>query len=143
MSKGFTIELEGLQETLKKLQKTGGDIAKEVEAELGASVEDARKQAVTACPYDTGLLRASISGYKVADLSYELVAQKDYAAYVEFGTGTLVDVPRGLEQYALQFKGKGKKQVNLPARPYLFPAVRNVIPKIIQRITNILREKRN
>ena len=39
---------------------------------------------------------------------------------MEFGTGALVNVPAGLEDYAIQFKGKGIKQVNLPARPFLF-----------------------
>jgi hypothetical protein len=45
-----------------------------------------------------------------------------YAPFVEFGTGGEVVVPSGWEDFAMQFKGKGIRTVNLPARPYLLPA---------------------
>lgn len=57
-----------------------------------------------------------------------------YAPYVEFGTGSMVDVPQGLEDYAMQFKGKGIRQVNLPARPFLFPAAEKNRKKFIDNI---------
>lgn len=57
-----------------------------------------------------------------------------YAPYVEFGTGGLVNVPRGLEEYAMQFKGRGIKQVNLPARPFMYPAFRIERPKIAKLV---------
>jgi hypothetical protein len=46
-----------------------------------------------------------------------------YAPYVEFGTGDMVSIPHGLEEYAREFKGRGIRKVNLPARPFLFPAL--------------------
>jgi len=49
-------------------------------------------------------------------------AWKEYAPYVEFGTGFLVTVPSELKDYAMQFKGAGIRQVNLRPRPYLYPA---------------------
>ena len=49
-------------------------------------------------------------------------ANADYAAYLEFGTGGLVDVPSGWEEVAIQFIGQGIKEVNLVARPHLIPA---------------------
>jgi len=60
----------------------------------------------------------------------------DYGPYVEFGTGALVNVPRGLEEYAIQFKGKGVKKVNLPARPFMYPAYRIERPKISKLVKN-------
>lgn len=59
-------------------------------------------------------------------------------SYVEFGTGSEVDVPEGLEDYAMQFKGDGVRQVNLPAQPYLFPAWESYRPKYIEEIKEIL-----
>ncbi len=46
-----------------------------------------------------------------------------YSPYVEFGTGGKVTVPQDLISFARQFKGKGIKQINLPARPFFYPAV--------------------
>ena len=142
MSRGFTIELDGLQETLTKLSKEVNDRSKKIDDELGASVELMARSAKRMAPVDTGRLRASISPSRVAFLSWEIVAQTNYAAYVEFGTGRLVDVPKGLEAYAMQFKGKGKRQVNIPARPYLYPSVMAYKVKLSQRITEIIRNEK-
>lgn len=57
-----------------------------------------------------------------------------YSPYVEFGTGGLVDVPQGLEDYATQFKGEGLKQVNLPARPYLFNSAFEETKELTERL---------
>lgn len=142
MAKGFTIELDGLQETLNRLSKAADDIAKEVDDEIAAGVRLMEKSAKRLAPVDTGRLRSSISVSRVQFLNWELVAQVNYAAYVEFGTGGLVDVPAGLEQYALQFKGKGIRQVNMMARPYFFPSIRAYIPEVVKNIKNVLNEKR-
>lgn len=140
--KGFTLELDGLQETLNRLRDAGGEIAEEVDLEIEAGVRGMEKSAKLLAPVDTGRLRSSISASRVAFLTWELVAQTNYAAYVEFGTGALVDVPAGLESYALQFKGNGIKQVNLPARPFFFRSVRAYTPEIIRNIAKVLNEKR-
>jgi hypothetical protein len=63
-----------------------------------------------------------------------------YAPYVEFGTGTMVDVPDGLEDYAMQFKGQGIRQVNLPARPYLFPAFFKEQKELLKRLKNLFKK---
>lgn len=140
--RGFTVELEGLQDTLNRLRKSADDIAQEVDDELAAGVRMMEKSAKRLAPVDTGRLRSSISTSRVQFLTWELVAQTEYAAYVEFGTGGLVDVPPGLEDYALQFKGKGIRQVNLLARPYFFPSIRAYIPEVVRNIKKVLNEKR-
>jgi len=63
----------------------------------------------------------------------------DYGPYVEFGTGNLVDVPQGLKEFALQFKGQGIREVNLKPQPFLFPAVEEERPKFLDKIRKILR----
>lgn len=140
--RGLTIELEGLQGVLNNLKKEGGKIAKELDQELSAGARDIEKSAKRLVPVDTGRLRNSISASRVEFLSWEVVAQTNYAAYIEFGTGRLVDVPAGLEAYAIQFKGRGIKEVNLPARPFLFNSVFAYIPKIQKEIIEILKRER-
>lgn len=116
----------------KKLVKEKADM---IEAEIEASAFDIRNEAVTTVPVDRGILKGSIrvvpGGHKLHKV---IEAGAHYAPYVEFGTGTLVDVPSGLEDYAIQFKGKGVKQVNLPARPFLIPAWEQERLKLVERI---------
>ncbi len=72
-------------------------------------------------PVDLGILKASING-EVDGLNGIVGSTVRYSPYIEFGTGGLVDVPAGLEDYAMKFKGAGIKQVNLFPRPFLIPA---------------------
>jgi hypothetical protein len=77
-----------------------------------------------------------------------VVAKAPYSPYVEFGTGRMVSLDDMLElgiprSYAYQFKGKGIKEVNLPARPFFFSSVRielNIgLKKIENKIKKLLR----
>jgi hypothetical protein len=73
----------------------------------------------------TSYLRGSITPAMSSDrLSGRVFTHRTYGAYVEFGTGTGVIAPSDVAEYAMTFKGKGIRKVNLRARPYLFPAYR-------------------
>lgn len=111
------------------------DISDMVEGEIEASAFDIRNEAVTTVPVDTGILKGSIKVVPGEHRFHKIIeAGAHYAPYIEFGTGTLVNVPSGLEDYAIQFKGKGVKQVNLPARPFLIPAWEKERLKLVERI---------
>jgi hypothetical protein len=114
-------------------------LQKVADAELLDSSFNVEAKAKTAAPANVGGLRQGISATKNAPLSYQVAVNVHYAPYVEFGTGVLVDVPAGLEAYAIQFKGKGIRQVNLPARPFLFPAVRLEAPELKKRLQEALK----
>lgn len=137
----FAFELEGLNDVLKGLDQFEKAIIENVDAELQSSAEKISRDAKREVPKDTGSLSNAISVVENGKLNYEVVAQKNYAPYVEFGTGGLVDVPVGLEDYAIQFKGKGIKEVNLPARPYMFPAYNQETKKLIERLKKDLVKK--
>lgn len=123
MAKGITIELKGLDSIVNKVKAIGGDIAKEVDMELGAAVVEMVNISSNLAPVNNGFLRNSISDYKAGELAYEFVCSADYAAYIEFGTKTYVRVPKGLESYAAQFRG-GKG-----SRGNLFEAIKNWLSK--------------
>jgi|SRR6185503_4050040 len=93
----------------------------EFEDILNNTIQNIETDAITAAPVDLGILRASISG-EVKGLDGVVGSTVNYSPYIEFGTGGLVDVPAGLEDYAIQFKGSGVRQVNLMPRPFLIPA---------------------
>jgi len=88
---------------------------------------------------DTGVLQRSIKPF-VKGLTGEIVVWAEYGPYVEFGTGSGVSVPGEFTDYAMQFKGKGIREVNLPARPYLLSTfVKNRV-KFIAECNKILRK---
>jgi hypothetical protein len=67
-------------------------------------------------------------------------ASVHYAPYIEFGTGDLVKIPAGLEEYAAQFKGRGIRKVNLPARPAVFPSFEEEKPKLLEAIAKEMKQ---
>lgn len=134
----FAIEAKGLKEVLKGLDDMEKNVLEELDNELSASSYTIVREAKRRVPKDTGALANSISASKNADFDHGIVANKEYAPFVEFGTGGLVNVPAGLENYAMQFKGKGIKQVNLPPRPFLYPAYEEERKKLIDRLKKII-----
>jgi HK97 gp10 family phage protein len=143
MANKITFELEGLRDLLKEVETLADDIKEEIDIEMDASLTEMEATARRLAPVDMNFLRSSITAKREATLSYELVAQSYYAPYVEFGTKTKVDVPAGLEDYAIQFwSGKRFARGGNRAQPFFFPAIFAVRPKMIERIKNILNEKR-
>lgn len=104
MSSFITIEgLEGLRAKLKGLPTA---ITKGVDIELKSGAEAIAGDAKVNAPKNTGLLASQI-GSEGSDLNYNVFSNSEISAYEEFGTGTRVSIPPGLEEYAAQFKGSG------------------------------------
>jgi phage gpG-like protein len=117
----FKAQIKGLDSLLKKVQTKSKEMQEDVQEEIEDFGKRVVQKAKTRVPKDVG--GSGLSGaifHEAYPNGVSIVAAKKYAAFVEFGTGALVNVPAGLEDYAIQFKGKGIKQVNLPARPFLF-----------------------
>lgn len=94
-------------------------------------------------PNITGNLKNMIMAQKTPEGGV-LESKAKYSPYVEFGTGGRVDLKEltllGIpESYASQFKGKGIKKVNLPSRPFFFPAVRKALKETMIRLEKKIR----
>ena len=135
---------EDLQKAINDIKKYHVIVQERIKDQIVASAWKVRTKAVQNCPvgrYTVSLgrgkkgkagkrsgaigrrLRGSIETlYGKSRLTAQVGTRVHYAPYVEFGTGGLVQVPKGLESYAMQFKGKGIRQINMRARPFLFPA---------------------
>jgi hypothetical protein len=135
-------QVSGLKQLQDKIKKAPKKVIEEMDREISATVFDITNEQKRRAPKDMGGgggLISSINFYKNAPLDYTISASAPYAAYVEFGTGALVDVPSGLEDYAILFKGRGVKKVNLPARPYFFApffAEKEALKKRLEQIIN-------
>ena len=133
-----------LQTKLKKLKAFDRRILATEIAKTGAEISRLAKRSA---PKDTGALQQSIS-FGARGKQVQVVADKIYAPYVEFGTGGMVKLDDMLElgipsSYAMQFKGKGIREVNLPARPFFFSSARvgfkNLYKRVDNRLRNIIR----
>ena len=142
MAKAFTFQFEGLDKALSKLKDLPQDIKEEVVEEIKDTGRLVIAKAKSRAPINKSPLRqrTDLRELPTGD-GVELFSATDYAAFVEFGTGGLVDVPKGLESYAMQFKGKGIKQINLRPRPFFFNSFFEEKPKLLQRIKNVLKLK--
>lgn len=138
------IQIKGLPELLKKLDRLPDEVKQIVDDELTASANEIEDMAKMLAPVDLGALRNSISVTRNEPLLKQVSATVSYAAYQEFGTGGFVNVPNapeGIQQYALQFKGRGIRQVNIPAQPYFFPAVNAATVELVKRIKQAIENK--
>lgn len=141
MSDQILFKIEGLDALIQRLGKLSPKIAKEVAMEVNASALAIQSKAKRDVKVDNSTLRSSIQLKEVNigdKIVYTVGSRLKYAPYVEFGTGGLVNVPAGYELFAMQFKGKGVRKINLRARPYLIPAFESEIPILRKNIKNVI-----
>jgi phage gpG-like protein len=145
----FEFNNKSKQEFLKYLKGLEGEILSIVKGEIEDSLLKIESEATKKVKVDTGALKNSIQSNPIKQSKTKVeggvFVGANYAPYVEFGTGTEVEVPSELTQFAKQFKGKGKKKVNLPARPFFYPEVykqRTELPKNIEKSLEIFLKKR-
>ena len=106
---GFTLNIKGLDEAVKKSQGLASQAEKGINDALyafGFSVEASAKQLA---PVDEGRTRNAISTKK-KPFGVEIVCAVDYASFHEFGTRQLAaqyvsSLPTEWQQYAATFRG--------------------------------------
>ena len=118
MKVSYKYDDNGFAQSIRKVRDEQEQMIKK---EIDVAARNTSRGAKSFAPVDHGRLKNSIRA-KVSGMTGEIVASANYAPYVEFGTGLLVNVPGELSEYAMQFKGKGIRQVNTPSQPYLYPA---------------------
>ena len=131
---GITARIDGIKAIQDKLNELSKESQQGLANEINNSALNIQRNAKRNVVVDNGFLRGSIALEPISELTYTVEAKAKYAPYVEFGTGGLVDIPAGYEQYAAIFKGKGIRKVNLRARPFLIPAFENEIPQLMKRL---------
>ena len=137
----ISVSLIGMDKLQKAIESKNKALIDGVDNELKATTMEISSKQVGRAPIDTGKLRQSLHWVKDADLSYTLASKgmgSEYAPYVEFGTGGLVDIPKGLESEAAKFKGRGIRKVNMKAQPFFFAPFFEEKNNLIKRIQKLL-----
>lgn len=120
------MQVKGINIVISDIRKFGKEAEQDIEGVTELVARNIEKYAKQNAPANLGKLGQSIQAVKEKPLLWSIEAGgilAPYAPFVEFGTGGLVHVPTELKEVAIKFKGKGIKQVNLRARPYLYPAL--------------------
>jgi HK97 gp10 family phage protein len=144
MKAGIKINQSDLAKLNKKLAQLQKFSKQELSSEIGRGAQEIVGRAKQDAKYDNGDLRGSISS-QASGKGVAVIADAEYAPYVEFGTGTKVSltdmkelgIPDG---YAAQFKGKGIREVNLPARPFFFSSARVGFNNMLKRVDKKLKK---
>ena len=146
MNVNIKINQNDLLKLKNKLDKMRAFESKTLSNELGKTGLEIVRLAKREVRYDNGDLRKSIfAETNKTTKSVVIQALAHYAPYVEFGTGGSVDltdmVELGIpESYAAQFKGKGIRQVNLPARPFFFSSARIGFKNLLNRLNGEIQK---
>ena len=147
MDVGMKINKSDYQKLQRKLANLKAFDRRGLGTEMGRTGAEISRLAKRSAPKDTGALQQSIS-WSGKGKQVVVVADKKYAPYVEFGTGGMVKLDDMLElgipsSYAMQFKGKGIREVNLSAQPFFFSSARigfrNLYDRVNRRLNKIIK----
>lgn len=101
----FKVKVTGLAGLKAEFASMAKELPDIVSGELETMSQEWVKLAKTDAPADQGALRGAITYYPAGPMKYEIVAQKFYAPFMEFGTkGKYTPIP-GTEAIAAEFKG--------------------------------------
>lgn len=117
------IKVNGVADVLAMFRAYQNDVPKKIKQARFKAARGILNEAIKKAPKVTGKLRLSGNvDNQTNPNSSRIFFDADYAPFLEFGTGGNVDIPAGFEELAIQFKGTGKRQINIKAQPYLIPA---------------------
>lgn len=143
----MNITMEGMPIVLDTLDGASEQIMDALEKTMAKACAVVEQDAKSNVPFDTGELRGSIHfsvKRDAATVTGEVTASKEYAVYVEFGTGVRGNEghegtdPRAKPTYTLIGK-KGKPYMGRPAHPYLYPAYAANRAKIEQMFADAVK----
>ena len=144
MKAGIKINQSDLAKLNKKLAMLQKFSKKELSSEIGRGAMEIVGRAKQSAAKDTGALRQSINA-EASRKGVDVIANIDYAPYIEFGTGSQVSLADMKElgipdSYAAQFKGDGIREVNLPPRPFFFSSARVGFNNMLKRVNKKLKK---
>ena len=101
----FKVNNREINKAIEKIKNLEKSVVTETDKKIEKAARRIESSAKAAVPVYMGRLRSSID-VRGKKLQREIYTQVYYAPYVEFGTKSKVDIPAGLESYAMSFKGK-------------------------------------
>lgn len=139
MAATLSISIEG--DLQKELEQDFEKYSEEVAGLLAIAVAKMEDAVSVAAPRNKrtnegGALVQGYTTFRIDDFNYELGSNLKYAPYVEFGTGSKVEIPAGLEAFAREFfvSGQGRQ----PAQPHFIKNVQREFDDFVDKIQKIV-----
>jgi HK97 gp10 family phage protein len=134
------VDMSAFNKSINSIDKAFIERLDKIEKAFKDTMVKMEQDATAAAPVDTGELKSSINWKEVGKLSYELRADANYAAYVEFGTGEKTII-KNYDQF-WQSIGEPfwtrRENKGIKATPFFYPTVTKNIPKLKNKIAKIL-----
>lgn len=138
MSSEFKIV--GIAKAISNIETLEIGLLKKASAAVQKTIIEVAYAAKQDAPVDLGELRQSINTeFDATKIEGVVSVNAKHAPYVEFGTGGLVEIPEGFSEVASTFRGKGVREVNLPARPFLIANATKAAKKLDAKLKRLLR----
>jgi HK97 gp10 family phage protein len=134
------VDMSAFNKSMNSIEKAFIERLDKIENAFKDTMVKMEQEATAAAPVDTGDLKSSIKWKEVGKLSYELRADTDYAAFVEFGTGKQT-VIKNYDQFWQSIGEKfwtKRPNEGVRATPFFYPTVNKNIPKLKNKIKSIL-----
>ena len=134
------VDMSAFNKSMNSIEKAFTQRLDKIENTFKDTMIKMEQEATAAAPVDTGELKSSINWKEVGKLSYELRADTNYAAYVEFGTGKQTII----KNYDQFWQSIGEKfwtrrpNEGIKATPFFYPTVNKNIAKLKTKISKIL-----
>lgn len=135
--------IKGLNKVLNDLKKLGDVAEKEIGIVTKSNAKEIEAMAKSKAPVDNGFLRNQIGTREINKTTQGIFASARYSAYMEFGTGGLVEVPQEMTDIAIQYKGKGVKKINIAPRPFLYPSFVTGRKQYLEDLKDLLKQLTN
>lgn len=126
----YEIPNNEIRRIASRFKRWSKGLQKEIAFDLAEGAQSIRNNAIQDVPVDHGILKGGMYVEKVRSngLLWEVGNTVKYAPFQEFGTGrrvslTYLEAAGYPRSFANQFRGSGKRQVNLQPQPFLFPNV--------------------
>jgi phage gpG-like protein len=145
MAKKSGVDSKQLADLQNKIEQLGKLSKQELSNELVDTATFMVAGMKTDARHKTGNLRLNIGFERQNQNTVVVFSKAPYSPYVEFGTGRNVDLQHLTRlgfpaSYAAQFKGKGIKKVNLPARPFFFTNLRKELGDLKNRLETKIKQ---
>ena len=102
------MKIVGVSKVIAELRAKKKGIDKQIDDITQANAIEMAGDATKRAPEAFGKLKQSITYEKLAELKWRASSNKVYAGYMEFGTGTKVQVPAEFSDMAKSFQSGGK-----------------------------------
>jgi len=101
------MKVGGLKEVIAQVKAVRTNLEKKADAVVMKNVQEMTRNAKKDAPKDMGRLAGDITNKKVDSMVWTMIAQSEYAPYLEFGTKRRFKPIPGID--ASEFKGTGGK----------------------------------